>query len=181
VRRYVLTGAPGSGKTSILRALGTRGYAVIEEAATDVIARGQALGVDEPWTNPAFLDDILEVQRQRQQERPHTGVEVQVYDRSPLCTLALARYGGHDVPVALSDEIDRMAREQLYERHVFFVRPLGFIEPTAARRITYENTLAFERIHREVYVEHGYALVDVPPGEVAARAALIDTRIVSWG
>jgi len=38
-RRYVLTGAPGSGKTALLGALRERGHAVVEEAATDVIAR----------------------------------------------------------------------------------------------------------------------------------------------
>lgn len=37
-RRYVLTGAPGAGKTMLLRALAERGHAVVEEAATDVIA-----------------------------------------------------------------------------------------------------------------------------------------------
>ena len=44
MRRYILTGAPGSGKTSILRALGARGYSVVSEAATDVIADEQAHG-----------------------------------------------------------------------------------------------------------------------------------------
>ncbi len=36
--RVVLTGAPGSGKTTLLDALRLRGHAVVEEAATDVIA-----------------------------------------------------------------------------------------------------------------------------------------------
>ncbi|MBM0260113.1 AAA family ATPase, partial [Micromonospora sp. 4G55] len=35
---YILTGAPGSGKTAILRQLEIDGHAVVEEAATDVIA-----------------------------------------------------------------------------------------------------------------------------------------------
>lgn len=43
-----MTGAPGAGKTSILKGLQDRGYEVVEEAATDVIAREQALGVEEP-------------------------------------------------------------------------------------------------------------------------------------
>jgi hypothetical protein len=35
---YILTGAPGSGKTAILRQLELNGHTVVEEAATDVIA-----------------------------------------------------------------------------------------------------------------------------------------------
>jgi len=44
MRRFIMTGAPGSGKTSILRALENLGYAVVEEAATDAIAAHHAQG-----------------------------------------------------------------------------------------------------------------------------------------
>ena len=40
-----------AGKTTILAALRLRGYDVVDESATDVIARNQALGHDQP---PAF-------------------------------------------------------------------------------------------------------------------------------
>ncbi|MER6582341.1 AAA family ATPase, partial [Nonomuraea sp. NPDC001023] len=48
VPNHVLTGTPGAGKTAVLRLLEVRGYSVVEEAATDVIALGQALGRAEP-------------------------------------------------------------------------------------------------------------------------------------
>jgi predicted ATPase len=48
VRRYILAGAPGSGKTAIIRQLELDGFGVVEEAATDVIALDQARGVAEP-------------------------------------------------------------------------------------------------------------------------------------
>ena len=38
MKRYILTGTPGSGKTSLLHELKSQGYSVVEEAATDVIA-----------------------------------------------------------------------------------------------------------------------------------------------
>jgi hypothetical protein len=44
MRRFIMTGAPGAGKTSILRALNNLGYAVVEEAATDAIAAHHAQG-----------------------------------------------------------------------------------------------------------------------------------------
>lgn len=62
-RRYVLTGAPGTGKTSVAAGLRRRGVAVVavvDEAVTDLIATAQAGGVDEPWRDATFLDDIVE-------------------------------------------------------------------------------------------------------------------------
>jgi predicted ATPase len=170
VRRFILTGAPGCGKTSILTALRDRGYAVVPEAATDVIAAEQARGIDEPWTRPEFAARIVELQRTRQLEAVG---DPQVYDRSPLCTLALARYLGQPVTPLLAEEIKRLREQQIFQRMVFFVRPIGFIEPTAARRISYEESLVFERLHEAVYREHGFELIDVPPAPVGERAARV--------
>ena len=64
-RRYVLTGAPGCGKTTTLEALGQRGHAVVAEAATDVIAAQQVLGVNAPWELPGFVDRVVDLQRER--------------------------------------------------------------------------------------------------------------------
>src|SRR5947207_9871495 len=92
MKRFILTGAPGAGKTSILRALGAEGYAVVPEAATDVVAARLALEEAEHWADPLFIDRIAELQRQRRQAPVRPGVTVQVHDRSAVCTLALARY-----------------------------------------------------------------------------------------
>jgi len=66
MRRFILTGAPGSGKTAIIRQLELDGFSVVEEAATDIIALEQARGVAEPWTHASFIGSITELQRRRQ-------------------------------------------------------------------------------------------------------------------
>jgi predicted ATPase len=180
VRRYILTGAPGAGKTSILHGLAGRGYHVVEEAATDVIVAEQARDVAEPWTSAGFVGQILAVQRERQAGPVPSGVTAQIYDRSPVCTLALARHLGEPVPPALAQEIARITHGQIYQRHVFFVRPIGVCEPTAARRISYAESLKFERIHEAAYRACGYEIVDVPAGAIAERVAMIDECITRW-
>lgn len=179
-----MTGAPGCGKTSILAVLRDQGFTVVPEAATDVIAAEQAHGIDEPWTRPEFVDQITALQRARQLEAAseggageggagERGAGVLIYDRSPVCTLALARYLDRPVTPLLAGEIKRLMDEEVLQRPVFFVRPIGFIEPTPARRISYPESLIFERLHEEAYREHGFELIEVPPGTVEARAALV--------
>lgn len=174
---YILTGTPGSGKTALLRQLELSGHAVVEEAATDVIALRQALGVDEPWRDPRFIDRIVALQRQRQLAvDPRTRGSV-FFDRSPACTLALSRQLARPAPRCLIDEIERMAAEGVYERTVFFVRNQGFVEPTAARRISFEDSLVFERVHEEAYRALGFELIDVPAAPLPARVELIEATV----
>ena len=66
MQRFVLTGAPGAGKTAIIRQLELDDFSIVEEAATDVIALAQAQGIPEPWTHAAFIDSITALQKQRQ-------------------------------------------------------------------------------------------------------------------
>jgi predicted ATPase len=153
---------------------------VVEEAATDAIAAQQAQGNLEPWRDPLFIDAIVRLQSHRQQARLRPGAAVQVHDRSVVCTLALARWMDYPVTVGLRKAVAQVTEGGLFDRRVFFVRPLGFCEPTAARRISYEDSLAFERVHETEYLRLGFELVDVPPGPVQRRAALIDGCLRSW-
>lgn len=180
MRRYIITGAPGAGKTTILGALRERGYAVVDEAATDVNLDLRALGRDEPWRDPGFIDAITHLQRERSKQTAPPATAVQVFDRSPICTLALAHYLGLPVTPALAREIARVAAEGLYQPRVFFVRLLGFVTPTAVRRISLAQSVAFEGFHEQAYRDHGFELVDVPAATVAQRVELIDGYIRSW-
>src|SRR6266436_7277546 len=109
MKRFILTGTSGAGKTAILRQLEMDGFSVVEEAATDVIVLQQAQGVTEPWTRSSFIDSIVDLQRQRQVRASYAPEEVQFnevqfnevqfnevqfsevqfHDRSVICTAAL--------------------------------------------------------------------------------------------
>lgn len=170
---YILTGTPGAGKTAILRFLEASGYPVVEEAATDVIALGNAAGREEPWLDYDFIDKVITLQRRRRDSiRAGQGSPV-FFDRSPVCTLALSRFLGLPASRLLADELARVAAEGTYEVTAFFIRNQGFVQPTAARRISFEDSLAFERLHERVYRDLGFHLVDVPAGPLADRVALI--------
>jgi predicted ATPase len=80
----------------------------------------------------------------------------------------------------LNAEIARITKAGYFDRRVFFVRPLGFLEPTEVRRISYKESLAFEHLHETEYQRLGFEIVEVPVGPVAERAAAIDADIRSW-
>ncbi len=160
IRRFILTGTPGSGKTSVIQTLEKQGHTVIHEAATDVIAQEQAKGTEHPWENLDFIDKIVSAQKAKRDDED--GDPLQFYDRSPFCTYALAQYLKYPLSTVLLNEIDHCLKNKSYQKMVFFFENLGFIEPTAARKITYEEALVFEQIHLDIYTQFGFDLIMVP-------------------
>lgn len=181
-KHFIFTGTPGSGKTSVIKELEKLGHTVIHEAATDVISREQAKGMEKPWEEPEFVDQITRMQKERQM---NFRGNVQFYDRSPFCTYALGKYLTHwkgieftPSPVLL-DEIDRCIKNDVYQNQIFFFENLGFIEHTDARKISYEDALIFEQIHLDVYKEFGFDIIMVPKGlTIAQRCEFILERVI---
>ncbi|PZS18568.1 MAG: ATPase [Pseudonocardiales bacterium] len=170
---YILTGAPGAGKTAVLRLLDINGHVVVEEAATDAIARDNALGREEPWHDHAFIDKVITLQRQRQNSVRAAKTATVFFDRSPVCTLVLSRYLGFTTSYLLAREVDRVVAGGVYETTVFFIRHQGFIQTTAARRISFEDSLVFEQLDEQIYRELGFQLVEVPAGLDQSAVAAI--------
>lgn len=177
MRRFVITGAPGAGKTAIVRQLELDGFSVVEEAATDVIAAAQDQGFPEPWTDLSFIDAVARLQRDRQMRASFQPDEIQFHDRCVVCTAALAVYLGRPSSPFLARELQRVKAEALYETRVFFIRTLGFVTPTEARRISLEETLRFEKLHEETYREFGFELISVEPASLAERVRVIKAAI----
>ena len=177
MKRFILTGTPGSGKTTIIRALEAAGFSTVPEAATDVIAQEEKRGNSEPWRRPDFIDKIIALQKKRQIEASDEAGAVQFHDRSPVCTHALTLFLGFAPSAALLEEFARIERDGVFEKRVFFIENLGFVEPTEARKISFEDALAFEKVHRETYRRFGYECVCIEPNPVSERVRLILSQV----
>ena len=173
MKRYILTGTPGCGKTSIIRALEMTGASVVAEAATDIIAYRQMQGIAEPWKNKDFIDYIIRLQKHRQIDLSDDYSDLHFYDRSPICTYALAMYLNFKPSANLMQEIERITNACIYDEKAFFIDNLGFIENTDARKISFEESLEFEKIHLDAYEKFGFNCVHIPAGSIEDRVKLI--------
>ena len=97
---------------------------------------------------------------------------IQFHDRSAVCTAALAIYLGYPVSPVLAGELERVKEDAIYQNRVFFIRNLGFITPSEARRISFEETVRFEKIHEDTYRDFGFELFSVEPGSLVQRVGI---------
>jgi predicted ATPase len=77
----------------------------------------------------------------------------------------------------LVSELERVKKEAIYQSRVFFIRNLGFVMPTEARRISFEDTVRFEKIHEATYRDLGFELVSVEPESLEERVSMIKAAI----
>jgi len=89
----------------------------------------------------------------------------------------LAVHLGYPFSPFLVSELERIQKEAIYQNRVFFIRNLGFITPTEARRISFEETVRFEKIHEQTYQDFGFELGSVERGSLAERVSIIKAAI----
>jgi predicted ATPase len=162
MKRYVLTGGPGTGKSCILQALEARGEHTIKEAAEDHIKLRQAQGQPEPWTEADFQDKILELQVQRE-ERVHPEAERVWIDRGVADGLGYAEPGTETYERILEE-----AKKRHYDK-IFLVESLDHTKKTKIRREDREEAQKLGDKMKEVYLSLGYELITIPDGPLEER------------
>jgi predicted ATPase len=167
---HVITGAPGSGKTPIVRALAASGFAGVDEPARAVIAEQRAMsGTDVYDRDPEAFLDLMLARSIRDYEASTSADCAVFFDRGIPDLIGYARLFDIDTTAALN-----AAQGNRYNDVVFALPSWRDIYTTDRdRRMTFEQAEAFGLMVRDIYVELGYSLVDVPRGTVAERAKFI--------
>lgn len=162
MKKYILTGGPGTGKSTLILALEKQGEHIIKEAAEDHIKLRQAQGQPEPWTEPDFQDEILDLQIQREQRIPKEAERVFI-DRGATDGLAYAQPGTEIYKRLLQE-----AKTRKYEK-VFLIETLGTTEKTEVRRENHEEAVKLAQKLEQIYKYLGYEVIRIPVGTVQER------------
>jgi predicted ATPase len=166
---FVVTGAPGSGKSAILNRL--RGeFRCVDEPAREVLAEQRATGGIGTWDqNPARFVDLL-LQRSIAKYKAARGSgEMVLFDRGiPDCVVYAIRAGADPTPSLTAVDAFR------YEPQVLFLEPWNDIYTTDEERImSFDDSVSFSNALRDVYSRSGYILVQVPQTPIDARVTFV--------
>lgn len=167
--RFVITGGPGGGKTTLLENLAAWGYRVAPEAARRIIRERLSVGLP-PRAEPAsFAREILDSDiQQYRAAMDHDGTTF--FDRGVLDALYML-----DLESALSrDEITSHVQAFPYNAIVFLLPPWEAIYGMDSERDqTFEESVAVFEGMKRWYSRWGYETVAVPRASVEARVSFI--------
>ena len=166
---YILTGAPGSGKTAILDHIGA-GICCVGETAREVLAEQRSVdGVGTPDRDASlFLDLFLQRSIDKHVASQRWGGSV-VFDRGiPDCIAYAIMLGVDPTPSLLASQRHR------YNNQVLLLEPWEEIYVVDDERtMSFADTVPFHRVLIYAYERAGYSLVPVPRDSVDNRAAFL--------
>lgn len=156
-RRVVVTGAPGTGKSTVLNLLEAKGYTVIPEMARQLIEEEQDRGSNlVPWEDhPAFGEELFA----RQVAQYHLAdAPIVFYDRGIPDNLAYLRRDG-----LINEELELKSKDYPYHGDVFLMPPwLQIYGKDDVRWEDEDLMLDIDRALRVQYKGLGYRIVEVP-------------------
>ena len=166
-KKIVITGGPGTGKSTIINELIKRGFTCFEEISRQVILDAKKNGVDQLFlTNPLLFSELLLKGRLNQYLEASNHVSNPVFlDRGIPDVLAYMNYIGDTYPETFIDS----CKDHVYD-YVFILKPWEEIYTSDNER--YENFDQAQEIHEHLlhtYQSYNYNLLDVPFDTVENR------------
>lgn len=163
----VITGGPGTGKSTIIDALIEKGYSCYPEISREVTLEAKRQGVDQLFlTEPLLFSQMLLDGRLKQYQNALQESSSLVFiDRGVPDILAYMHFIGDDYP----DHFDHSCQECRYSK-VFVLPPWEEIyESDEARYENFEQAKVIYDHLKSTYAKYGYDLTEVPTGTVENR------------
>lgn len=172
---HIITGGPGSGKTSVLEALRERGYRCVDEVGRKIIQEQLMIGGNAlHWGDRKLFLELMLSRSMGDYDRVGHSEGHVFFDRG---VPELAGYGplvGFPTPA----HVRKAAELFRYARTVFVMPPWREIyQNDAERKQDFAEAIASYELAVATYWEFGYEPVDVPKVSVTERARFILERV----
>ena len=156
MKRYVLTGGPCAGKTTIIDILAKRGYAILPELARDLIEKEMAKGSDVlPWKNAKKFQEIV-AWKQWRREFFAPQSEALFLDRG-----LIDGYGYAVLEKVTIPKIITLFGKGRYDK-IFLLDPIPSYQTDGSRIEDRNFARAVHEEIRKAYVRFGYEVIAVP-------------------
>jgi predicted ATPase len=171
---FVLTGGPGSGKTTLIDALRAEGFPAAEEAGRGIIRDQVAIGGSAlHWADQKLFAELMLAWEMRSWNQAFAAGGLVFFDRGVPDCIGYLTLCSLPVP----QHFHRAAEKFRYNKTVFILPPWQEIygNDTERKQDFTEAVRTFEAV-AAAYAACGYDLVEVPRAPIADRLAFIKSR-----
>ena len=170
--RYIITGGPGSGKSSLLKALINHKHQGFEEISRVIIREQHKLGGNRvPWLNLAGFANLCYERMSTQLTQCNSACTC-FYDRGLPDIIAYMRRGGLEVPAKYFE------KAKSYNNTVFIAPPWKEIFINDSERPeSYEDAVEIFRFLKSTYQELGFNIVELPKLSINERVTFIEKAL----
>jgi predicted ATPase len=166
-RFFVITGGPGSGKSTLIDALQQRGYERSVEAGRGIIQNQLAIGGRAlPWIDPSLFAELMLCWEMRSYRMAENCRGVVFFDRGVPDVLGYLRLVGRPAPEYMTTATAAFR----YNRRVFIAPPWEEIfQQDRERKQDFKEAIRTYEVMRSVYNDCGYELIEIPRASVEER------------
>ena len=170
-RFHVITGGPGSGKTTLIEALRAAGFPARPEAGRSIIQDQVRIGGSAlPWADRAAFAELMLAWELRSHREALDLSGPVFFDRSVPDVIGYLRLCGLAVPASAQTAAELFR----YHPQVFIAPPWREIfRRDQERKQTWEEAVATYEAMAETYRGLGYEIVGLPPVPADERAEFI--------
>lgn len=171
IRKIVLTGGPGTGKTSIISALEKMGHCCFHEVSREITREAQEKGIEQLFIdNPLLFSEMLLKGRIQQHFDAEAASKNMVFlDRGVPDVVAYMNYFRNKYP----PNFKNACQEYKYDRVFIFPPWKQIYKADNERYESYDQAVALHNELLDTYISHGYKPVEVPCGSIDTRAHFI--------
>lgn len=170
-RFYVLTGGPGSGKSTLIEALKRAGYAGTLEAGRSIIQDQAAIGGHAlPWRDPRLFAEMMLCWEMRSYHGASQQAGPIFFDRGVPDVVGYLRLLGLPAPEHMEKAVEAFP----YNRRVFIAPPWPEIfRQDGERKQTFDEAVRTYDAMIATYSEYGYDPIELPRSTVENRVRFV--------
>ena len=167
---YIITGAPGSGKTSIMKTLASRGLKVFNEPARAIIAEQRSINGQGIYNqDPALFKELMLSRSIYQYLQAKEARDTFIFDRGIPDILAYSKC--FNLPIGAEQKASAVYR---YNPVVFFAPSWEDIfSNDEERKLSFSQAQEFGDNLKRSYQAQGYRLIELPLLSPQERADFI--------
>ncbi|MCM4160349.1 ATP-binding protein [Antarcticibacterium flavum] len=174
-KKIVITGGPGTGKSSVIKHLEREGYICYHEVSREITAAAQKQGISQLFLEKPILfsEKLLEARVKQHIEASLNEVSTVFLDRGIPDVVAYMEYFGTTYP----QKFQQACEDHSYYR-VFLLPPWEDIYQTDNERYeSFEQALLIHDHLKKTYLSYGYEPIEVPKNTIENRSDFILNNI----